>query len=57
MNNVVFSQEAASILNTIKDIDKRMEFQEAAQYAVQYGKDNPFKLMPTKFKPMFKEQG
>jgi hypothetical protein len=56
MNEVEFSRQAASIWNGIADPKKHKEFQEAAIYALENGGDNPLKLMPTKFKPLFKKQ-
>jgi hypothetical protein len=56
MNEIEFSRQPASIWNGISDPKKHKEFQEAAMYAIRYGKDNPLKLMPAKFKPLFKKQ-
>lgn len=54
MDKIEFSRQAAIIWNSIKDPEKHDEFQAAAIYAGQHGGDNPLKLMPKKFREMFK---
>ena len=54
MDNAEFSRQAASIKNGIRDRVKRKEFQESAIYALERGGDNPMKLMPAKYKSLFK---
>jgi hypothetical protein len=54
MNNAEFSQQAASIKNGIRDRKKRREFQESAIYALERGGENPMKLMPAKYRSLFK---
>jgi hypothetical protein len=54
MNKIEFSRQAGMIWNSIKDPEKHKEFQDAAIYAAEHGGDNPLKLMPKKFREMFK---
>jgi hypothetical protein len=54
MDNAEFSRQAANIKNGMRDRKKRKEFQEAAIVALERGGDNPMKLMPAKYKSLFK---
>ncbi len=54
MNRVEFSREAANILSMLQFKPEYAEFEQAAQYASEYGGEDPLKLMPTKFKRLFK---
>ena len=54
MDKIEFSRQAGMIWNSIKDLDEHNKFQDAAIYAGEHGGDNPLKLMPKKFKEMFK---